>query len=217
MDTNSLIDAAPTLLVIRGNSASGKTTAAREARRRFGRGAAVVEQDYFRRVVLREHGGIGTDAVAPGSIDMCVRHLLGAGYHVIVEGILHTGSYGPMLRQLIGDHLGPSHAFYLDVGFEETVRRRHNRAEPIPVTAAQMLDWYAEHDVLGVDGEHVIPETATLEHAVATVLDTSGLVRRAPLTPCPVRCLRCAAKQATSDAQPAVTGCHDEVMRGETQ
>jgi hypothetical protein len=108
-----------------------------------------LEQDYFRRVVLREHGGIGAEAVAPSFIDMCVRRLLGAGYQVIVEGILHTGSYGPMLRQLIGDHLGPSHAFYLDVGFEETVRRHHNRAEPIPVTAAQMLDWYAEHDVLG--------------------------------------------------------------------
>ncbi len=163
MHTNPRIDTAPTLLVIRGNSASGKTTAARETRRRFGRGAALVEQDYFRRVVLREHGGTGTDAVAPGFIDMCVRHLLGSGYHVIVEGILHTGSYGPMPQKLIADHPGPSCAFYLDVGFEETIRRHHNRAEPIPVTAEQMLDWYTERDVLGVDGEHVIAETATLE------------------------------------------------------
>jgi hypothetical protein len=45
----------------------------------------------------------------------------------------------------------------------------------MPVTAAQMFEWYAEHDVLGVDGEHVIPETATMEQAVATILDTSGL------------------------------------------
>jgi hypothetical protein len=208
---------APTLLLIRGNSASGKTTAAREARRRFGRGASLVEQDYFRRVVLREHGGIGADAVAPGFIDVCVRHLLSAGYHVIVEGILHTGSYGPTLRQLIADHPGPSHAFYLDVGFEETLRRHRNRAEPIPVTAEQMRGWYTEHDVLGVDREHVIPETATLEQAVATILETSGLAGRAPLTPCPVRCPRCAAKQATSGAQPAGAGLHNEAMRGEVR
>lgn len=208
---------APTLLVIRGNSASGKTTAAREARRRFGRGASLVEQDYFRRVVLREHGGIGGDAVAPGFIDVCVRHLLGAGYHVIVEGILHTGSYGPMLRQLIAAHPGPSHAFYLDVGFEETVRRHHNRTEPVPVTAEQMRGWYTEHDVLGVDGEHIIPQTATLAQAVATILDTSGLAGRTPLTPCPVHCPRCAAKQATSGAQPAGARCHDEALRGEAR
>jgi hypothetical protein len=173
-----------------------------------------VEQDYFRRVVLREHGGIGADAVAPTFIDMCVRHLLGVGYHVIVEGILHTGSYGPMLRQLIADHPGPSHVFYLDVGFEETVRRHHNRAEPIPVTAEQMLEWYTEHDVLGVDGEFVIPQTATLEQAVATILDASGLAARAPLTPCPVRCPRCRAKRAAGDARPGRAGCYDEA-RGE--
>jgi hypothetical protein len=143
--------------------------------------------------------------------------MLGAGYHVIVEGILHTGSYGPMLRQLIADHPDPSHVYYLDVGFEETVRRHHNRTEPIPVTAEQMLEWYTEHDVLGVDGEHVIPETATLEQAVATILDTSGLAGLPPLTPCPVRCPRCAAKQATTDAQPVGAACHDEVMRGETR
>jgi uridine kinase len=34
---------AAALVVIRGNSGSGKTTAAREARRRFGRGAGLVE------------------------------------------------------------------------------------------------------------------------------------------------------------------------------
>jgi hypothetical protein len=75
-------------------------------------------------VVLREHGGIGADAVPPGSIATCVRALLGSGYHVVLEGILHTGSYGAVLREVIAEHPGPSHVYYLDVGFEETVRRQ---------------------------------------------------------------------------------------------
>lgn len=33
----------PTLVVIRGNSGSGKTTTARELRRRYGRGCALIE------------------------------------------------------------------------------------------------------------------------------------------------------------------------------
>ena len=33
----------PTLVVIRGNSGSGKTSTAREVRRRYGRGVALVE------------------------------------------------------------------------------------------------------------------------------------------------------------------------------
>ncbi|GAA3298420.1 kinase [Dactylosporangium vinaceum] len=194
------------LLVIRGNSASGKTAAAREARRRAGRGTALIEQDHWRRVVLREHGGLGDDAVAPGFIDVSVRHLLRAGYHVIVEGILHTGGYGPMLRQLITDHPGPSHVFYLDVSFEETVRRHHGRAEPIPVTADDMAGWYKALDVLGVDGEMVLDEDSTLEQTVAAILDVSGLAIAASLTPCPARCPRCAAKQAAGGGVLAVLG-----------
>ena len=205
-----------TLVVIRGNSGSGKTTAAREIRRRAGRGTALVELDYFRRVVLREHGGLGADAVAPGFIAMCVRALLGSGYHVVLEGILHTGGYGTVLRELIAEHAGPSHIFYLDVAFEETVRRHHGRAEPINVTAAQMRDWYTEDDLLGVNGEHVIPETSTLQQTVARILETSGLAGLAPLTPCPARCARCAEKRATADGAPAL-GCHNEVTGGEVR
>jgi uridine kinase len=43
-----------TLVVIRGNSGSGKSTVTRELRHRYGRGCALVEQDYLRRMVLRE-------------------------------------------------------------------------------------------------------------------------------------------------------------------
>jgi hypothetical protein len=165
-----------------------------------------VEQDYFRRVVLREHGGTGV-AVAPGFITASVRYLLGEGYHVVLEGILHTDSYGSLLRQLIVEHAGPSDVYYLDVAFDETVRRHLSRAEPIPVTAEQMRDWYTERDLLGVDGEHVIAQTSTLDETVATILNTSGLTRMAPLTPCPTRCPRCAAKQAGLAVS---TGNHSE-------
>jgi hypothetical protein len=170
-----------------------------------------VEQDYFRRVVLREHGDVGADALAPRFIATAVGALLGCGYHVVLEGILHTGGYGTVLRRLVAEHPGPSHLFYLDVGFDETVRRHHGRVEPIPVTAAQMRDWYTEQDLLGVEGEHVIPETSTLQQTVATILDTSGLTR---LTPCPVRCARCAAEHAAAGDEAAV-GCRDKVAGGE--
>ncbi|MGD7789618.1 zeta toxin family protein [Propionibacteriaceae bacterium Y1700] len=45
----------PHLVIIRGNSASGKTTAARSLQLALGRGTANIGQDHFRRVVLREH------------------------------------------------------------------------------------------------------------------------------------------------------------------
>ncbi|BBH69697.1 hypothetical protein ACTI_63820 [Actinoplanes sp. OR16] len=186
---------APILVVIRGNSGSGKTTTAREVRRRFGRGAALIEQDHLRRVVLREHGG---NPVAPAFIVGTARAALDAGYHVILEGILHSGQHAGPLRDLMAAHPGPSWVFWFDVSFEETVRRHRNRAEPIPVTADHMLSWYGGSDLLGVPHEQVLPEETGFEDAVTTILHTSGLARAAALTPCPTTCRRCAGKAARS-------------------
>jgi predicted kinase len=113
------------LVVIRGNSGSGKTTIAREVRRRYGRGCALIEQDQCRRIVLREHEGAGFDPVAPQFIADAVRSALRLGYHVLLEGILYAEFYGTVLRRLMAEHRGPSHVFYLDVPLAETLRRHH--------------------------------------------------------------------------------------------
>nr|WP_245674308.1 AAA family ATPase [Actinoplanes rectilineatus] len=135
------------LVVIRGNSGSGKTTNSREVRRRYGRGCALIEQDHLRRTVLREHRGNGSAAVAPGFIVGTARAALESGYHVVLEGILDSGAHGDLLRDLIARHEGPSAAFYFDIPFDETVRRHQTRAEPIPVTAETMRGWYLPHDM----------------------------------------------------------------------
>jgi predicted kinase len=116
-----VIATSPTLVVIRGNSGSGKTTTAREVRRRYGRGCALLEQDYLRRIILREHDSGRINPVAPAFITATARTAQELGYHVVLEGILHTDRYGAALHQLIDTHPGPTYAYYLDVSFEETV------------------------------------------------------------------------------------------------
>jgi predicted kinase len=182
----------PTLVVIRGNSGSGKTTTAREVRSRYGRGCALLEQDYLRRIVLREHDSASMGPVAPQFIASTARTALDLGYHVVLEGILHRDRYGATLRQLIAGHPGPSHVYYLDVSFDQTVRRNRERIASDGFTADDMRSWYAPQDLLGLPGEHVLPESATLDDAVDTILHTSGLAEAAAATPCPARCPRCA-------------------------
>ncbi|WP_433688024.1 AAA family ATPase [Micromonospora carbonacea] len=195
----------PTLVIIRGNSGSGKTTTAREVRRRFGRGAALLEQDYLRRTVLREHDSAGIDPVAPTFITATACTALDLGYHVILEGILHTERYAAVLHRLIDDHSGPVAVFYLDVSFDETVRRHLSRDEPIPVTPDEMRRWYAHRDLLDVPGETVIGEASTFEQTVTTILHASGLTTAVPQTPCPRRCPHCARKaDQTTTATEAV-------------
>ncbi len=97
------------LILIRGNSASGKTSLARELQLAMGRGTANIGQDHFRRVILREHDvadGCNIDFIA-----LAVRHCLAIGYHVILEGILFSGHYGDMLRSLLDEHHGPRSVF----------------------------------------------------------------------------------------------------------
>ncbi|MFI6078367.1 AAA family ATPase [Actinoplanes sp. NPDC051343] len=180
---------APTLIVIRGNSGSGKTTAAHGVRRRYGRGCALVEQDYLRRIVLREHDVTDMGAVAPEFITGTVRNLLDLGYHVVLEGILHRERYAGVLNRLIGGHRGPSHVYYFDVPFDETVRRNADRG----FTVDETRGWWAPDDRLGVSGERVLTAPGA-EDAVSTILHTSGLASAAALTPCPTRCPRCVGR-----------------------
>lgn len=184
----------PTLVIVRGNSASGKSTAAREVRDRYGRGCALVEQDHLRRTLLREHDSSNTDVAAPAVITATARAALDHGYHVIIEGIMAASRYAGALGELIETHDGPTHAFYLDVSLAETLRRHRRRPDMDHVTDDHLRSWYLERDLLGLPGERLIGDSSTLEQTVATIWHDSGLSTAAPLAACPARCARCQAK-----------------------
>jgi hypothetical protein len=159
------------LVVLRGNSGSGKSTTARTLRERLGRGTAWVEQDHLRRILLRERdlpGGVNI-----GLIDTTVRYALDHEYDVVLEGIMDAGRYGDMLRKLTADHRGTTLHYYFDIPFDETVLRHGTRDLP-NVDAAMMRDWYRERDLLpGVEQTVIGPDSA-LEKTVARVLTDLG-------------------------------------------
>src|SRR5690349_24136368 len=145
------------LIVIRGNSGSGKSTVAAALQRRHGRGCALVEQDYLRRILLWERDFPG--GLAPLMFAHTARLALDHGYHVVVEGILTAARYRDALLGLAAGHRGRSTFYYLDVSLEETLRRHATRPQATLFSAAEMTSWYRPRDVLGVPGEHVVPES----------------------------------------------------------
>ena len=172
------MDGAPRLIVLRGNSASGKTTVAARLQRELGRGTANIGQDHFRRVVLREHDAPGADNIA--LIAHTVRYCAGIGYNVIVEGILVADHYRDMLRRLIAEHPGPVHVFYLDVPLEETLRRHGTRPLGAELPADKLREWYVQSDLLGTPGEIVL-DGADLASTVRQIREAVGPVpTRAP-------------------------------------
>ncbi|MFG1820355.1 AAA family ATPase [Kribbella sp. NPDC049174] len=166
----------PSLVIIRGNSASGKTTLALGLQRALGRGTANLGQDHLRRVILREHdvpGGDNIDFIAQN-----VRYCVGIGYNVILEGILYSPHYGAMLHRLVKDHPGPSHVFYLDVPLDETLRRHERR--PMTVGPDKIREWYHPLDLLGIPGEITLDGRPGTSETLAAVLELIG-----PISPRP--------------------------------
>ncbi|MEU0568110.1 AAA family ATPase [Nonomuraea sp. NPDC005983] len=164
------------LVVIRGNSGSGKSSVARALREVYGRrGLALISQDVVRRDILRELDKPG--AVNIGLIDIMCRHALDAGYHVILEGILTASRYGEMLQALRRDHLGSTSSYYLDVSWEETLRRHETRPQRSQFSAIEMRQWYIERDVLPDGSETIIGENSPLEEIVQQILRGAELLR----------------------------------------
>jgi predicted kinase len=168
------VETEPTrLIVLRGNSGSGKSSVAAEVCARYGRGIALVGQDYLRRIVLRERDI--PEGANIGLIDSVARYALGHGFHVIIDGILDSRRYAAMLEALRHDHHGTSFWYYLDVPFEETMGRHATRPQAAEFGRAEMQRWYRELDLLPGRIEQIIPASNSLDDTVRQVMRDAGL------------------------------------------
>ena len=151
--------------MLRGNSGAGKSTVARALRAELGRGVAIVDQDTVRRKLLREHDV--EHGVNIGLIEHIVRYMLANGYVVILEGILHAGRYGEMLRRLRHDFAGSW--YFLQVTWHESLRRHQTRPQRAEFTPEQMREFPHAELLDGVD-EQVVPEHFTAADTVHQIL-----------------------------------------------
>lgn len=115
------------LIILRGNSGSGKTTVAKELQKKFGYNTMLISQDEIRRNILWVKDGIDTKAL-PLMIE-----LLKYGYEhsdiVILEGIMYEEWYNPLFKvanELYGSNV---YSYYFDIPFEETIRRHQTRSK----------------------------------------------------------------------------------------
>ncbi|MFE9308181.1 M15 family metallopeptidase [Streptomyces sp. NPDC006706] len=172
------------LVVIRGNSASGKSSVAQGLRDRYGCGVAIVGQDVIRRNVLREHDTArGANIALLGRI---ARAALDAGFHVVLEGILYADRYGHMITSLVRDHRGVSNCYYLDVPLEATLVRHASKADAAylaQVTDDHLTSWYRELDLLPGGLESVIPAESTLQDTIARIARETDLASASTVPP----------------------------------
>ena len=160
------------LIIIRGNSGSGKSLLAHAIRDARPRGVAIVGHDVLRREILhvRDHPG----ALSVPYVELSARFALDHGLDVVIEGILHAEIYGEMLTRLRSDHRGTTRAYYYTLELSETLKRHRTKSLAAEVSEGQVASWYLSDDRIGELDEVTFDAAISARDALDRVLNDAG-------------------------------------------
>ena len=157
-----------TLIIIRGNSGSGKTSVAKALQRKLGRNTLLISQDVVRRDMLWVRDGQNTDALP------LLLALLHYGQkhcpYVILEGILRADWYLPLFstaKKLFSPRI---FAYYYDLSFEETLRRHATKPNHLDFGETEMRRWWTEKDWIATIPETIFTDKTSFEEALNQIL-----------------------------------------------
>lgn len=157
------------LIMIRGNSGSGKTTTAKALQQKLGRNTMIISQDMVRREILWVNDGFDTPA-----LPLLKEMLLYGHAHcpaVILEGIMKAEWYQPLFtlaRETFGDQI---YAYYFDLPFEETLRRHAMREKAKEFGEAAMRRWWNEKDFLPDISERILSADLSPDQVLSIICD----------------------------------------------
>lgn len=157
-----------TLVIIRGNSGSGKTSLSKELQKHLGRNTLVIPQDTVRRELLWAHDGKDTTAL-PLLITLLKYGCLHCKF-VILEGILNADWYRPLFESAVDFYGNNIFAYYYDIPFEETLKRHQTKENKFAFGETEMRRWWNEKDFIQIIPEHIFTQKIPLEGAVNIIL-----------------------------------------------
>ncbi len=152
------------LIILRGNSGSGKTITGKALQRRFGQGTMLISQDVVRREMLFVKDGPDTKA--------CQLLLELALYGksncniVILEGILNSKWYKNLFENLRVEFKDQIFAYYFDIPFEETLKRHQQKPNSHEFGEKEMRKWWNEKELLGIIPEVLLRKELSLNEIV---------------------------------------------------
>lgn len=158
------------LIILRGNSGSGKTTIAKELQNRFGSNTMLISQDVIRRDILKVNDGENTKALP------LMKELLVYGNNhcnvVILEGIMYADWYKSLFELAIQLFDTRIYAYYFDLPFEETLKRHQTKPNCNDFGEEAMRRWWREKDFSDVLNEVVITAERDIESIVEDIYNT---------------------------------------------
>ncbi len=155
------------LIIIRGNSGSGKTTAAIGLQKAFGANTMRISLDMIRREILMVRDGRNSKTIP------LMREMLFYGAEhspvVVLEGILPAGYYAPIFQTAIERYGEQIYAYYYDLPFEETLKRHVTKPNAMEFGETEMRAWWLEKDYLSLIEEKKIPKEQSLKETIEMI------------------------------------------------
>lgn len=156
------------LIILRGNSGSGKTTVARILQKKIGHNTLIISQDVVRREMLWVKDGPDNRAIP------LLQQLLLYGKErceaVILEGILYSAWYQPLFELAKEEFQEEIYAYYYDLPFEETLIRHRTRKKQEEFGEEAMRRWWIEKDFLKLISEKIFTASIGAEEAAEQIL-----------------------------------------------
>lgn len=159
-----MADQSPKLIILRGNSGSGKTTIAKKLQKIFGRNTMLLSQDVIRRDMLKVKDGENTEAL-PLLIEL-LKYGRRHSAVTILEGILYADWYKPLFEFAVREYGENIYAYYFDLSFEETVKRHRTKPNCMDFGEEDMREWWRKKDFVQFIEEKIITEKESVEDVV---------------------------------------------------
>lgn len=154
----------PKIIIIRGNSGSGKSTVAKALQRKFGQGTLLIQQDVIRREMLWVNDGADTKAIS------LLLNLIKYGRdncdYIILEGILNAKWYKGLFEKIKDEFKTYIYAYYYDLPFEETLIRHKTKPNANEFGEKEMKSWWNEKDYIGFINEKKITKESSIDNTV---------------------------------------------------
>lgn len=159
-----LIDGVAQLIILRGNSGSGKTTTGKALQRKIGHGTMLISQDVVRREMLFVKDGPNPEA-SQLLLDLAIYGKSNCNI-VILEGILDSKWYKNLFQNLLDEFKDHIFAYYFDIPFEETLNRHKQKPNAHEFGEKEMRKWWNEKDLLEIIPEVLLYKELSLNEIV---------------------------------------------------
>lgn len=156
------------IIILRGNSGSGKTTVANELQKKLGRGTLIISQDVIRREMLWVRDGSETKAIS--LLINLVKYGKENCDFIILEGILNAVWYKELFEIIKLEFNSSTYAYYYDLSFEETLQRHQTKPNCNEFGENDMKRWWNEKDFIEIIEEKILSKELSIDETVDVII-----------------------------------------------